>query len=324
MFVYPPIKRLLTPDEWHKYRVLEQRTEDYAVMDSDNFKKSDPAICDPTLWDLQMKCGDLVPGILLIIKPGQTVMWSRLEAVCDKDSFLGLLKDEKAEDTAFYCGLHLMWPHPHKNVESDENLDAVITTVVNNAKDLAVKYNFDPKEQNMIVAANVMNTRIMGVDFNDNKKRLMAALPTVNRWMVNVLHYKKNAKNWKSVIKVLEILNHYKNEDTTALHLTAREYVYQVQKESQKDLMPIVMTIRDDSIIEIRDDSKHGKAQCANPDCSKPEGMKMTEKSVCKACKAAHYCSRQCQKSHWSTHGPLCAMMKKAKEDVKEWDVLVL
>lgn len=322
MFVYPPIQRLLTPDEWHSYRVVGANTKPYAVMNSDDFKKSGVDFCDPTLWFLQMKNGDLVAGILLIIKPGASVGWTKLENVRDKDTFLNLLKDQKAEEAAFCCGLHVMWPHPHRDVESDKNFHAAVTTVINNAKDLAVKYNVDPEKQTIIVAWNVMNTRIMGVNLEDNRKRLMAALPTVHEWMVKVLHYNKRAKGCKSVIKVLEVLNHYKNKDSTALHLTARQYVYQVQKENLESLTPIVMDVHDGlAVIETgTEDFKHGKALCDNPDCPNPVGMQMTEKSVCGACKAAHYCSRQCQSNHWRTHKPLCPLMKEAKGAVKGWD----
>ncbi len=54
--------------------------------------------------------------------------------------------------------------------------------------------------------------------------------------------------------------------------------------------------------------SKYNKLKlCDNTDCIKFEACKF---KICKGCKIAVYCSRNCQKKHWKTHKLLCSELQ--------------
>lgn len=51
---------------------------------------------------------------------------------------------------------------------------------------------------------------------------------------------------------------------------------------------------------------------CGNKNCKMEEGqLKQAQLLLCGKCKKIHYCSRECQKAHWSVHKPIC---KKSTE----------
>ncbi len=51
------------------------------------------------------------------------------------------------------------------------------------------------------------------------------------------------------------------------------------------------------------------RKKCSNPGCNKHNGLK-----ACKGCKLVFYCSKRCQKTHWSNgvngHRSICKQLK--------------
>ena len=45
---------------------------------------------------------------------------------------------------------------------------------------------------------------------------------------------------------------------------------------------------------------------CSVPDCTKAHGDPQVQLSFCQKCKDEAYCSRKCQKAHWSEHKGSC------------------
>lgn len=52
--------------------------------------------------------------------------------------------------------------------------------------------------------------------------------------------------------------------------------------------------------------------RCSNPSCSESAGTSTL--SDCSACHTTRYCSKDCQKAHWSAHKEQCRAVRKARE----------
>ena len=57
--------------------------------------------------------------------------------------------------------------------------------------------------------------------------------------------------------------------------------------------------------ISVQNHSLNMETTCSLPSCSQPATLR------CGACKISHYCSKECQKSHWKTHKAICFALPK-------------
>ncbi len=125
-----------------------------------------------------------------------------------------------------------------------------------------------------------------GDDYSAKRKAMVACY--FEEWLACAVHETSSIIDWS---KVLVLDN--PDQNTLIRFLKTR----------------IPCSCLDAKYKEVRSTTKMGI--CMNPECSLPEKkVELSEMKHCTRCRRASYCSRRCQKLHWSVHKDLCTQIE--------------